>query len=235
MQGVAFAIMLSGLAIAATSWQKEDPSQWTTEDVYKILNNSPWSKSVTVTSAMATTNQVPGLGRGGWGGLGGGGMGPGMGRGRGAGYPPPEARSEVVIQWQSALPVRLAEAKQNGASVDPATMKPLNEYVIAVLGLPKARLTSQAAPGSSNDNMDDAQIAERLKEITALSVGHEQLNPTKVELDQGRDGRTVFHFERPEPITLQDKDVEFRITGNRMEVRKKFALKDMQFQGKLAL
>lgn len=171
----------------------------------------------------------------GGGGIGGGGMGPGMGRGRGSGYPPSEPAAEVVVQWQSALPVRLAEAKQNGGSVDPAAMKPLNEYVIAVMGLPKARLVSQGPTGSSGDDTDDTRIADRLKEITVLSVAHRQVNPTKVELDQGRDGRTVFHFETQEPITLQDKDVEFKITGDRMELRKKFVLKDMQFQGKLAL
>lgn len=157
-----------------------------------------------------------------------------MGRGRGGGYPP-EQPVEVLVQWQSALPVRLAEAKSNGGSVDAAAMKALNEYVIAVIGLPKARLVSRGPAGSAGDETDDTQIADRLKTITVLSVGHEQLNPAKVELDQGRDGRTVFHFEKSEPITLQDKDAEFRITGDRLEVKKKFALKDMEYQGKLAL
>jgi hypothetical protein len=180
------------------------------------------------------------MGRGGWGGIGGGGIGEGgvggMGRGRGNGNGyPSEQPTEVVVQWQSALPVRLAEAKSSGGAADPAAAKPLNEYVIAVIGLPKARLVSQGPPGSSDDDTTGTRIADRLKSITVLSVGHEQLNPTKVELDQGRDGRTVFHFEKSEPITLQDKSAELRITGERMELKQKFALKEMEYQGKLAL
>src|SRR5579872_5326880 len=38
----------------------------------------------------------------------------------------------VTIQWQSALPVRLALAKKDGSPADPA---PLEEYVVVVAGL----------------------------------------------------------------------------------------------------
>jgi len=74
-----------------------------------------------------------------------------------------------------------------------------------------------------------------LKVITVLSFGSQRLNPTKVELNQGRDGRTVFHFEKSEPVTVQEKDAEFRITSDHMEIKKKFALKEMEYQGKLEL
>ena len=227
----------AGVAIAGSTWDKDDPSKWTTEDVYKLLNNSPWSKSVRVTGVAQSGRTPGGMGRGGLGGMGGGmgGMGGGMGRRR-SGYPPAEQSTEVIVQWQSALPVRLAEARQDSGSADAAAMKPLREYVIAVLGLPTSRLLAKGPSGDSgSDDTDDANIAERLKSITVLSVSHEHLNPVKVELNQGRDGRAIFHFERSEPITLQDKSAEFRITGERAEIKQKFALKDMEFQGKLAL
>lgn len=166
------------------------------------------------------------------GGMGGGGM--GRGRGMGNGYPRSEEGTTVTVQWQSALPVRLAEAKKDGGAVDPSGIKPLDEYIIAVIGLPTSRIASQWSSGGS-ENPDDAQIADHLKAITVLSVGHERLNPTKVELNQGRDGRTIFHFEKSEPITLQDRDAEFRISTDRVDLKKKFALKDMEFQGKLEL
>lgn len=240
------------IAVAGSSWQKNDPSQWSSEDVYQILNNSPWSKSANVTVARGSGygdqgnggnngtwgEAVPGGGMGRGGGLGGGGMGGGgMGRGRGnrSGYPRSEQTTTVTVQWQSALPVRLAEAKMSGGAADPAAMKPLNEYVIAVLGLPKSGFGLQSSTSSSGGDSDDVKLADHLKVITVLSVGHEQLNPTKVELNQGRDGRTIFHFEKSEPITLHDKDVEFRIRADRMEIRKKFVLKDMEYQGKLEL
>jgi hypothetical protein len=136
------------------------------------------------------------------------------------------------LQWASALPVRLAEAKSVGGAADPAALKPLNEYVIAVIGLPKSGFEPRGSNGSDSDNGD---LADHLKVITVLSFGQQRLNPTKVELNQGRDGQTIFHFDKSEPVTLHDKDAEFRITGDRMEIKKKFALKDMEYQGKLEL
>lgn len=253
LRGVVFTSVI-GLAVAGTSasWQKTDPSQWTSDDVYQILNNSPWSKSVGVSVARGAgyggtspgTNGTWGEGgpSGGAGGMGRGGIGTGgpggggMGRGRGSGYPSPESTTSAVVQWQSALPVRLAEAKHGGSAVD-LPMKPLNEYVIAVIGLPKSGFRSDpaAAGGNSDDDSDDSRLADHLRVITVLSVRHQRLNPVKVELNQGRDGRAIFHFEKSEPITLSDKDIEFRITSDRMELRKKFALKDMEYQGKLEL
>jgi hypothetical protein len=248
VQGIVLTSLVSA-AVAASSWQKDDPSQWTTEDVYQILNNSPWSKSANVSVARGSGygEQGPGnAGNGGTWGSGGqmpgsmgrrGGMGGGgMGRDRGnGGYPPAEQPNTVIVQWESALPVRLASAKTSGGVADPAAMKPLNEYTIAVVGLPTSRLVSERSTGSSGDDADDSRIADHLKVITVLSVGHERLNPTKVELNQGRDGRAIFHFEKSEPITLHDKDAQFRITADHIEVRKKFALKDMEYQGKLEL
>ena len=95
MQGVIL-ISTVGVALAVSPWQKEEPSEWTSEDVYQILNNSPWSKAVQVNTAASSPGygtgrnggrwgsggQMPGGGLGRGGGLGGG----GMGRGNG-GYP----------------------------------------------------------------------------------------------------------------------------------------------------
>lgn len=156
-----------------------------------------------------------------------------MGRGRG-GSPPSEQEPTVTVQWASALPVRLAETKASGSGSDRGVTRQPNEYLIAVIGLPKSGFESHGSGGSDNDS-DDTKFADYLKVITVLSVGHERLNPTQIEFNQGRDGRTVFHFEKSEPITLRDKAAEFRISGNRMEVRKKFSLKDMVYLDSLEL
>ena len=239
----------ASIAAAASAWQKEAPSQWTSEEVYQILNDSPWSRSVKVVVARGANyggqgssgggtwgEGMPGgggMGRGGWGG---GGMGGGgMGRGRRGGNPTGDQTTPVNVQWQSALPVRLAETKLSGGTPDPAALKPEDQYVIAVVGLPKSGFAPRNSDSGSGDNIDDEQFADHLKVITVLSFGNQRLNPTKVELNQGRDGRTVFHFEKSEPVTIQEKDAEFRITSDRMEIKKKFALKDMEYQGKLEL
>lgn len=237
-------LLLTGIVFAASNWQK-DPGQWTSEDVYQILNDSPWSKSVTVVVARQLSDGgrgegggtwgegVPGgQGRGTWGGLGTGGMGGGgMGRGR-RGYPSEEGPT-VTIRWGSSLPVRLAEAKSAGGAVDEAALKPMDHYVIAVIGLPKSGFEPKNSDRDSAPS-DDALI-DHLKTVTVLAYGHQRIGPDKIELNQGRDGRTVFYFDKSDPITMHDKDVEFRITGDHMEVRKKFALKDMQYEGKLDL
>ncbi len=240
-RAVAVTAAAAVIALAASSWQKEDPAQWTSEDVYQVLNNSPWSKSVQVVESGASG---PSEGRGGaWGegppggGMGrmggGGGLG-GMGRGRGG-----PARNQngptVTVQWASALPVRLAEAKSSSAAADPAGIKPDDRYVIAVIGFPKSGFEPRQSGADPSDTPDDATLADHLKVITVLSIGQERLNPVKVELNQGRDGRAVFYFERAQDVTVRDKDAEFRIGGQRMDIRKKFPLKDMQFQGKLQL
>lgn len=240
---IATALVSAGVFLAGSSWQKEDASQWTSEDVYQILNSSPWARSVKVSVARtAEYGREPG-GRGnggvwgegmpGGGGMGRGGIGGGgMGRGRrGGAYPGADQSPTVTVQWASAMPVRLAEAKLGGGTVDAAAMKPADEYVIAVVGLPKSGLGAR----NSNSDNDDEALADHLKVITVLSFGSEKLNPTKVQLNQGRDGRAVFRFEKSQPITLQDKDAEFRITSDRMEIKKKFALKEMEYRGKLEL
>jgi hypothetical protein len=242
------------MLLALNNWEKEDPSQWTSEEVYQILNNSPWAKSVTTVTTRGYGQSggnngtwgegSPGgggmgrMGGGGWGGMGGG---MGGGRGRGGRQSQQQQGPTVTLQWASALPVRLAEAKLNGASADAAdakpagNTKPMNQYVIAVIGFPKSGFEARDSSNGSNDSNDDAQLTDHLKTITVLAFGDDRLNPTKVELNQGRDGRAVFYFDKVESVNAKTKDVEFRIAGQSMELKKKFPLKEMEYQGKLEL
>lgn len=227
------------------TWQKTDPSQWSTEEVYQILNDSPWSKTVQVAVMPSAMDQerggrggwdegVPGgMGGGGWGGMGGPGTGgPGMGRRRG-GYP--ANGPTVTIRWVSALPVRLAEAKSSGSAAGETALKPMDQYVIAVLGMPKSGFTPRSESRDSDDAPDDKEFAGHLKTITSLIYSHQRVGPERIELNQGRDARTLFYFDKSDPIELKDKEVEFRVNGDRMQIRRKFILKDMQYDGKLEL
>ncbi len=45
----------------------------------------------------------------------------------------------------------------------------------------------------------------------------------------------LIHFPKSDPITPGEKSVEFRLGTGRAEVRKKFPLKEMEYQGKLDL
>src|ERR1700738_317745 len=85
--GLAFAIAL----LAADFWKTKDSSQWTNEEVNKLLTDSPWAKELNVTSQQPGAGQRRGNGagrRGGGIGFPGGGIGfPGGGDPGGGGCP----------------------------------------------------------------------------------------------------------------------------------------------------
>lgn len=257
---LSFCLLTLALATAAirasSDLRNSQPSQWTSDDVYQILNNSPWTRTVKINlpegsgafgnqGSGSNTNSAPppvstgGMGRRGMGG----------GRSRGtyssggtsstSSSNPKSGPTEVTIQWQSAPVVRMAAAKKAGAAVDPASFKPLDEYVIAVIGLPITAVGGRAASADS-DNTMSAQEEQRIQDhvkssASILRSGHDPLTPTKVELDQGADGRMLIHFSKSDPISASDKTVEFRLAIGRKELQKKFLLKDMEYQGKLQL
>ncbi len=139
----AAALLLAGVSLAGDKWDSKDPSQWSSVEIDKLMHNSPWAQSAKVQlgQSMGSSGQgpnsgggypggggggggYPGGGRGGIGGIGfpfpgGGGMGypgggGGGGRGGRGGQRRPQAQTaEATVRWESALPVRLAEAQQN--------------------------------------------------------------------------------------------------------------------------
>src|SRR6267154_709544 len=76
---------------ASDVWKTKDYTQWSSEEVNKVLNDSPWAKQTNVTGGQNAQNQrrsSGGQGRGG--GMGGGGGRGGIsfpGSGGGLGYP----------------------------------------------------------------------------------------------------------------------------------------------------
>ena len=248
----------SSLAKTTADAYDNDPSRWTGRDVYTILNKSPWTQTV---KASLASGEMGGLGDSGPGaGSNGtavpppmpansGGMGRRGGRSAGGTYssgggsrtssPAKSGPTEIRIQWQSAMIVRLALAKKGGDSVDAASIKPLNEYVIAVIGLPITAIGGRSASADSDSTVNSEQeqrIEQHVKSSASIiRPSHDPLTPTKVELDQGSDGRMLIHFPKNDPITANDKSVEFRLAIGRTEIKKKFALKEMEFQRKLEL
>jgi hypothetical protein len=246
---------------AAHKLTSDDPSQWTENDVYQILHNSPWTKPVKVNSSAASAGSLnqgstPGntSSNGNWGNNNSvpngapGAMGRrGMGRSQrtynsGSGSSNGSSRSpssEVEIQWQSALPVQIAAAKKDKADADVSSLKGMNEYVIALIGLPDTAIGGRAASIDSDTTLNaeiEQRMCDRVKaSATLLRGGHDALKPDKVEVNQGKDGRILIYFAKSDPILLSDKSVEFRLIGDHVQLRKKFVLKEMTYQGKLVL
>jgi hypothetical protein len=102
-------------------------------------------------------------------------------------------------------------------------------YIVTVADLPRA--------GEYMGGMIAAAVNRLDQLVAATSIvikGKPALTPEKVE--HGRDGTSLlFTFPRTSPISLDDKEVEFVTRIGAMEVRRRFKLKDMVYQGKLAL
>lgn len=259
---------------AADPWTKP-PAEWSEKDVQKVLFDSPWSKSVSIT---LSSGMPMGGGRGGRGGRGGGGGGmsggmpdasvgagsegvtgggrAGMGEGMGGTMAP---SIQFQIRWQSAKPVKIATMRARmGAEAETSPQarefieREEPDYVIAVMGPPMGPPEGGARPGPGSREgaapaKGDAAAQDRrgnpeqwlasLKENSWLAwKGHEKLHPSSVVIPAGGPrGVLIFHFPKDHPIELEDKEVEFCMRRGSMEVKKKFRLKDMVYEGKLAL
>jgi hypothetical protein len=193
-----------------------------------------------------------GGGYGGGGGMGGGGYGGRQG-GMGSGLPGGQPDRYVTLQWVSAAPVRLAllkrqAAEQSSAEGAPNFAKAMVQYVLAVSGFPAGGggggWNRQGAGqdddiGTTGDRpqRDPAQMAERLKANSALNrKGHDPIHPDNVTWNDSNGSRVMMlFFPKTDAITLADKDIEVQIAMGPMEIKKKFALKDMLYQGRLEL
>ena len=268
----------SVMLCAAEVWATKDPSQWSSEDVDKLLNDSPWAKHVSASAQVAQRGggrRMGGMG-GGMGGMGGGmgtpggypGGGGGYGGRGGGSYPGGDDSSgsggsgprqiDATLRWESALPVQLAEKQRHGgAQMNDDAKKPATEggakadapeekpYVLVLVGLQIPRPNQD--PNANNDDQDsqygsrsrgsrgpEAMRQQFMQNTRIVRKSKSALNPSDVKLDADR-GEVSFFFRRDEPIDLDDKEVQFETMVGRLKIDKKFKLKDMVYQGKLAL
>src|SRR5580704_14207497 len=158
---LSLAVSLCAVALFASDfWKSKDSTQWSSDEVNKILTDSPWAKEITVTSGQQGQQRRGGGRRGGMGGgfPGGGGGGGYPGGGGGGGYPGGGGgggggggyggiNEKVVLRWDSALPIQQALQRQgyhppasDDASKSKDASKPavdVNQkyYVVTILGL----------------------------------------------------------------------------------------------------
>ncbi len=96
-------------------------------------------------------------------------------------------------------------------------------YVIAVIGLAAPDAGSDAAGLASNAFLTvRGRPAVRANESSYRRIGNSDVY--------------FFRFTKASlPITFEDQQVEFKMRMGQMDVKRKFEVKDMQFEGKLAL
>jgi hypothetical protein len=249
--------------LASDFWKTKDYTQWSSDEVTKVLTDSPWAKEITVTSGQQGQQRRGGGRRGGMGGgypgggggyPGGGGGYPGGGGGYpggGGGYPGGGGggggmREQVVLRWDSALPIQHALLRQgyhpasDNASKDASKDKPavdINQkyYVVSVLGLrmPSRRSDSDS---SDNDRQSDEDLRSRfLDAATLIPKSKIAISAEDVQFE-GRNGSTAMRFLFPRTFPISDeKEIVFQFQSQGVKFDHKFKLTDMQYQGKLAI
>jgi hypothetical protein len=132
--------------------------------------------------------------------------------------------------WASAKPIRLAVLRLRSGDNVPTdadiqrAARTGAEYVLAVAGL----------PSPADAEVDPAQ----LKDGASLTVkGKPAATAVRSECRKiGNADVYFFHFPRTAlPIEAADRQVEFRMKLNKIEVRKRFDLAEMNYQGELSL
>jgi hypothetical protein len=227
---------------AADFWQSKPFTSWSDKDIQRMLTNSPWSREVSIGPAQAAGRDI----------LGADGPSPRTPNTQvsspeigGASQAPTELdgipavpqRIEVVLRWQTALPVRqaLIRARYGAeATTSPAAKQALDhdesEYIVDVSGIPAAMLRGDAE-----------KIKQAARMAASLSAkGKETLHSTRVEFSEPPQtlSPTVdafFSFPRSTVFTLDDKEVEFSARIGDAILKYRFRLKDMVFNGKLEL
>jgi hypothetical protein len=225
--GPALSVALSRAFAKGEFWNEKPPAEWSEAEIERLTTKSPWAKEVTASfdiAGMQDRRPAGGGGggkmggKGGGGGMrGGGGMGPGGGGGGGGKGGMREIKT--VVRWESAGPMR--EALKKKAADD-------KHYVISVAGL--------RMPGQQGGDAAERRqaMAARLRESTTLAVkGKEPCAPESVE---AAGQKILLRFSRESlPIQASDKEAVFTVRMGPIEVKAKFALKEMTWKGQLAL
>jgi hypothetical protein len=230
-------LILGGAALllaADPDWKTTTIADWSEADAHQVLENSPWAKTVLAGIARRQTEDERREGGN-------------MGQPTGVGYDGVQDRKipikqalgnpfipgkplpstaptvQLLVRWESALPVRAAEFK---AHEDPPPTLSDNGYTIAVYGVP-----ASFAKG------DPTSLGKPLKESAALKrEGKKDVLPSRVEVFQLENSVVVTYlFPLSAEISKKDDVVEFSALIGRLQVSQHFLVAAMQFQGKLEL
>jgi hypothetical protein len=221
------------------SWDEHAFPAWTPEFVDRMLTDSPWAKPGTLSFELEPvelqSQKYAQIGLPGGIALPGARM-PGIGR---PGTPQPTTRLPVrteiylTTRWSTALPVRRAlalqefgaEGLQNEKAIELLSTQP-SEYVVEVAGFP-ANVVRQGAKRFEAELQETARLIVSGRRPIAATSSHVP--------DYGNHLVATLRFPRFEGLTLKDGSIEIIATSRRMNIRERFRLKDMVYDGNLEL
>jgi len=250
------------LAIAAFALASSDPwkgkpyQQWDEKDIQKILQNSPWSKTVTVDAkwegssgagaygtAPAAPSRLPqGSSAGGSGAAGGGGR-PGMGGGGGGGGSAPSAgggmpeaggavpQAPFAVRWLSSRTMREALVRSailSGKLTEADASKDLAQTPDTYQVMV---IGPQMTPFQSVEEASVKQSA-----FLSTKKGKQKIEASKVEFQRSPDGKTVqtviIYFPKrtatgESTIGADEKGAEFSVTASNTTIKTSFDFSKM--------
>jgi hypothetical protein len=255
----ASALLGTGTLYAAGFWDKKPFREWTSEEVDRLLTDSPWAKQLTVAFEFRPVRRpsdsqfdsefsdqrlpqgvglpggtgIPGIGGVSWPGS----RQPGGIPGaqipkRGGGSAPVRTEIFLTVRWSSALPVRRALAMQrwgktgiSGAEAQEFLARRIDGYEIEIFGFPV-----MVSPPSE-------QIEKDLSKSAAIEVKkHPAARPREVEVPpQGEHLSARLAFDAISNLTAADGYAELGAATGTMKIRCRFTLKEMFYEGQLAL
>jgi len=144
---------------------------------------------------------------------------------------------KLLVRWESSLPVREASIRAEELQAKRVAELAAEYYVVSTSGMQMMGGRRGMGAGEDRPQPDFSRMQDRMKEATSLTIkGKPPIRAERIEVVQAADGMvTLFLFPRSTAISADDKEVAFETAMGPMEVKSKFYLKDMMFDGNLAL
>jgi hypothetical protein len=201
-------------------WNEKKPTDWTSEEIEQLLNKSPWAKEAAVSyyggQNGPLSNTMPGTRSR-------------SSRNASSGTSPSAvspAAWKAIVRWESALPVREALKVKPSPDVE-------KFYILNMVG-------DVPSVGATPDEDESQRLArfETLKQVTKLEHKGDAILLSRVAVAPKSAlslAGTLFYFSRDLALRPKDNQAVFSTKLGPIDVKCKFALKDMMYQGNLEL
>ncbi|HEV1286336.1 MAG TPA: hypothetical protein VNU44_13535 [Bryobacteraceae bacterium] len=201
-------------------WNEKRPLDWTSEEIEQLLNKSPWAKEASVSyyggQNGPLSNTMPGARSR-------------SSRNASSGTSPSAvspAAWKAIVRWESALPVREALKAKPSPDVE-------KFYILNMVG-------DVPSVGATPDEDESQRLArfETLKQVTKLEHRGDAILLSRVAVAPKSAlslAGTLFYFSRDLALRPKDNQAVFSTKLGPIDVKCKFALKDMMYQGNLEL
>jgi hypothetical protein len=206
-------VVAGGLAFGGdTPWKDKPYQQWTQKDVTRILQDSPWAKTVNNVGGTLSQHGNTDLGGGEPGtmpGMGGGGVLPGE---HDTSMNDDRAPKNYLVLWWSAITVRKAAARREMLTGE-LTAEQMDKQAAATPG--DYEVLIQGVDMSIFDRRTEQSFMD--KAFLQAKSSKQKIMPTKVEYLKGPNGNVtaaIFHFAAKQPsgtpvFTPRDKQADF--------------------------